>query len=190
MDKVMKVILPMAVVVGVFGAYRYGVAQEVELSPGRIATPPPTFNVEVSQEPLALATNHTLQRNYYNNGNYGAAVTADVWTPIDTQLTVQCPGASGSGTCTFQADMWIESGYGTQVGNIHAICLYVDGNPASPDCSYASGQTPSDGTFTQTSTSQSVSKIAPGNHTVQTYFNPTYGVTVARYASNYRVYKP
>jgi hypothetical protein len=189
MNKVMKVVLLLAVVaVGLFGAYRYGMAQEAESTLGRIASSPPTFNVELSPEPLALATNHTLQRNYYNNGNYGAAVPADVFTPIDTQLTVQCPGTSG--TCTFQADMWIESGYGTHAENIHAICLYVDGNPASTDCSYASGQTPSDGSFTKTSTSQSVSGIAPGNHTVQTYFNPTYGVTVARFASNYRVYKP
>jgi hypothetical protein len=103
-----------------------------------------------------------------------------------TELTVSCPGTSE--TCTIQADMWVENGDATTAGNSNAICLYVDGKPAVT-CG-DSGETFSDRSFTQNSSSQSVSGLTHGNHTIQTYFFSVNGAYLGYYASNYRVYKP
>jgi hypothetical protein len=188
MSKLLKVTLLLAVAIGFCGAYRYGAAQDTGSSEGRAHFSPPTFDVQVSLDPNVLATSHVLEKTYNNNGLYGPiSVPALSYTPIDTPLTVVCPGTSG--TCTIQADMWIENGGQTSTGNQNSICLYVDGHP-SPFCSYDAGETPSDGGFVQTSTSQSVSGLAHGNHTVQMYFSTDDGVAVLYFNSTYRVYKP
>jgi hypothetical protein len=136
----------------------------------------------------AQATKHVLEGTYNNNGDYNAYVAAATYTPIDTQLIVDCPG---TGTCSIQADMWIENGngdYSHPAANANVICLYVDGQPAGPG--FATGETPSDGSGVDTTTSQFVTGLASGLHTVQTYFYSSYGAKVWYYNSNYRVYKP
>jgi hypothetical protein len=192
MSKLLKVTLLLALAVGMFGAYRHIAAQETEASKARSPIPLPTFDVEVSQDPNVVALNHVLYRTYINNGSYGpATVAASSLTPIDKQLTVQCPGTSGSGTCTIQADMWISNGGRTTTDNSNFICLYVDGSPVNT-CGFLTGETPSDsaGSFTTTTTSQIATGLAPGNHTVRTYFFSDDGCDVSYYNSNYRVYKP
>jgi hypothetical protein len=191
MSKLSRVTLLLALAIGFFGAYRYGAAQEARSSKGRARITPATFDVQVSQDPNVLATNHVLERTYNNNGVYDAEVPASTFTPIDNQLTVQCPGKSGSGTCTIQADMWVENGDGggNSSDSANNVCLYVDGNPAGL-CSYTAGQTSSGEIYVQTSTSQSVTGLAPGNHTVQTYFAAVSGAYVYYYNANYQVYKP
>ncbi len=165
MNKLLKVTSLLALTVGSYGVY--SAAQAVE---------------------QALATKHVLEGTYNNNGTYtGGAVAADTYTPIDTELTVACPGTSG--TCTIQADMWIENGGESSSLNANVICLYVDGTPSS-FCGAGTGETPSDGSYVQNSTSQAVTGLAHGNHTVQTYFYSFNGAKVAYYSSNYRVYKP
>jgi len=136
----------------------------------------------------AQATKHVLEGTYNNNGSLEeVSVPVDTYTPIDTKLTVTCPGTSG--TCTIQADMWIENGGETSSDNANVICLYVDDAPTSI-CGAGAGESPSDGSYVQNSTSQSVTGLAPGNHTVQTYFYTFNGARVGYYNSNYRVYKP
>jgi hypothetical protein len=186
MSKILKATLLLALAVGSFGAYRHIAAQEAGANKGRAPIQWPTFDVLISQEPNALASKRVLQGTYNNLGHYDNSVAGDTFTPIDTQLTVSCPGTSG--TCTIQADMWVENGDATTAGNSNAICLYVDGKPAVT-CD-DSGETLSDRSFTQNSSSQSVSGLTHGNHTVQTYFFSVNGAYLGYYASNYRVYKP
>jgi hypothetical protein len=163
MSKLLKVTLLLVVAIGFFGAYRYGAAQETGSNKGRRLTPP-TFDVQVSQDPNVLALNHVLDRTYINNGSYGpVTVAASSWTPIDNQLTVQCPGTSGSGTCTIQADMWISNGGRTTTDNSNFICLYVDGSPVNT-CGFLTGETRSDGAFTTTTTSQIATRLARQPH--------------------------
>jgi hypothetical protein len=163
MSKLLKVALLLAFAVGLFGAYRYGAAQD------------------------ALATKHVLQGTYNNNGGYSGSFPVNVFAPVDTQLTVACPGQSG--TCTIQADMWVENGGETFSVNYNVICLYVDGIPAG-SCGAGTGETPSDGSYVQNSTSQAVTGLAHGNHTVQTWFLTNQGAKLGYYNANYRVYKP
>jgi len=188
MSKLLKVTLLLALAVGMFGAYRHIAAQETEASKAKSPILPPTFDVQVSQDPNALATKHVLQGTYNNNGVFGpGTVSGSTSTPIDAQLTVLCPGTSG--TCTIQADMWVENGGQTSTLDGVGIRLYVDGK-AAPDALYSVGETPSDGSYVQSSSSQAVTGLAHGNHTVQTYFYSDNGANVAYYNSTYRVYKP
>jgi len=188
MSKVLRVTILLAFAIGLFGAYRHIAAQEAGSSTGRVRFTPPKFDVQISQDPKALATKHALQGSYNNNGDYSTSVAASTYTPIDSQLTVACPGTSG--TCTIQADMWIGNGNANFSGNVNAICLYVDGSPASADCNFVTGVTPSDFSFLNASTSQGVSGVPHGNHTVQTYFFSEHGADVGYYNTNYRVCKP
>jgi hypothetical protein len=188
MRKISKITLFLVLAVGFFGAYRLGLAQEISSSKGRPLTPPPTFDVQISPEPNALATNHVLMRTYNNTGGVPTGAPSNTYTPIDHQLTVQCPGTTGSGTCTIQADMWVENGDSDSTENANSACLYVDGK-ATNFCPY-SGETPSDFSFVASSASQTVSGLVPGNHTVQTYFYSNNGTITFTYNNNYRVYKP
>lgn len=185
MSKLLKSTLVLALAVVSFGAYRFGAAQETASIKGGFSVQPPTFDVNI---PDVTSLKHVLQGTYYNNGNYLAAVPASTYTPIDTQLTVACPGTTG--TCTIQADMWIENGNVSTSGNLNQVCVYVDGNPAPNACAWSTGQTPSDGTFVNTSASDSISGVTHGNHTVQTYFISANGAWITYYNSTYRVYKP
>jgi len=138
--------------------------------------------------PETTATKHVLEGTYINNGNHNATVPAATYTPVDTKLTVSCPGTSG--TCTIEADMWVDN-YLSGGGSLNSItiCLYVDGVQTS-GCAYETSETPPDGSHNHASTSQPLSGLAPGNHTVQTYFYSNEGAFVEYYTTNYRVYKP
>jgi hypothetical protein len=183
MNKLMKVTLLLAFAVVSFGAYRYGAAQERAPHRGLVPIALPTFDAQISQSPDALATKHILEGTYINSGFYGGIVSAETTVPIDTKLTVACPGTSG--TCTIEADMWVQSE--GVASDSYAICLYVDGNPL--ECPLA-GETPADGTAAIGSFSQRLSGLAHGNHTVQTYYFTDQGAGVLDYTINYRVYKP
>ena len=57
--------------------------------------------------PVVAGINHALQRNYFSTGNLLAvSFPAFTYEPVDSPQTVTCPGLSG--TCTIQADHWIE----------------------------------------------------------------------------------
>jgi hypothetical protein len=100
---------------------------------------------------------------------------------------VTCPG---SGTCTIEADMWVDNYNSSKpTGNATTICLYVDGVQTS-GCAYETSETPPDGSHVHASTSQPMSGLAPGSHTVQTYFYAAEGAFVEYYTANYRVSKP
>ncbi|MFY9904814.1 MAG: hypothetical protein WBD45_19325 [Terriglobales bacterium] len=165
MNKLAKVTLLLALAVGSFSLYSG--AQDLQET---------------------LATKHVLQGTYINNGNYNANVPAATYTPIDTKLTVACPGTSG--TCTIEADMWVDN-YNSSGPSFNSttICLYVDGVQTS-GCAYETAETPLDGSHVHNSTSQPLSGLAPGNHTVQTYFRANDGAFAEYYTTNYRVYKP
>jgi hypothetical protein len=186
MRKPMKATLLLAFAVGLFGAYRYSAAQEGGSPRGLVAIPLPTLDIQISQDPEALATKHVLEGTYINRGFYGAVVAPETTAPIDPQLTVACPGTSG--TCTIAADMWVQSNASSS-DNAIAVCLYVDGKPPAAGCPLT-GETPPDGSFAVTSFSQSVSGLVHGNHTVRTYYFTDQGAAVESYSVNYRVYKP
>jgi hypothetical protein len=138
----------------------------------------------------AIATNHTLKGTYINSGldtNTGGVVSPAEYFPIDSQLTVACPGTSG--TCSIEADMWVQNGNETFTSNTYGMCFFVDGTPA-PNCASTVGSTPSDGTYVQGSTSEIVSGVAHGSRTVQTKSFSGDGAHVGYYTIIYRVYRP
>jgi hypothetical protein len=140
--------------------------------------------------PVILSTKHVVEGWYINSGldtNNGGFVSPAELFPIDSPLTVVCPGTTG--TCSIQADMWVMTGGTTFAGNTYFLCLYVDGVPA-PNCANSVGSTPSDGTYAQGSTSEIVLGVKHGNHTVQTKIESGDGAFIGYYNFNYRVLKP
>ena len=133
------------------------------------------------------ATNHILKGTYIDSNVALTVIPADTLTPIGNVVTVACPG---TGTCTIQADMLAENGGSSTAGNQFEVCLYVDGVEVDPYCFGYAGVTPSDGTYLLGSSSQSLSGVSPGNHTVQTYFWSSKGCNVVYRHSTYNVYKP
>jgi hypothetical protein len=187
MKKLLRAGLVAVLAIVLFGAYRHVSAQEGQSAArGSEATQAPVSNVD---NPVTLATKHVLQATYINSGNYGdVLVGGGPFVPIDTQLTVLCPGTSG--TCSIEADMLVENGGESSPLNTNSVCLIVDGSPGN-SCSFAEGgEVPSDQTYTGTTNFDIVSGLAHGNHTVQMFFRSASGAFVARYHVNYHVYKP
>ncbi len=133
----------LAFAVGLFGVYRYGAAQESGSRRGLVPIPLPTLDVQIPQDPEALATKHVLEGTYINQGFYGAVVAAEATSPIDPQLTMACPGTSG--TCTIEADMWVQSNASSS-DNAISVCLYVHGKAPATGC-VLTGETPADGAW-------------------------------------------
>ncbi len=141
-------------------------------------------------EEQATATSHVVKEIYINSGidtNNGGFVSPAEYFPIDNQLTVTCPGSSG--TCSIQADIVVQNGNETFTSKTYSMCLYVDGNFA-PNCAAAVGSTPSDGSSVQGSTTEIVTGVHTGTHTVQTKFFSADGAYLSYYSITYRVLKP
>ena len=137
--------------------------------------------------PAVVGVNHALQRNYFSTGNLLAVFfPAFTYEPVDSPQTVTCPGPSG--TCTIQADHWIEL-KGSSMLNDAWACLAVDG-VFDPSCGLLEDKVPPDGSWVQISSSHFMSGISAGTHTVQTFVNSQHGVNAAFYNVNYRVFKP
>jgi hypothetical protein len=189
MNRLLKVALPVALALVLFGAHRYVSAQETHSQRGRVPIPTPVFHVPPSEGTDVLATNHVLQRTYFSSGDYLATFFPAGFSPVDQALTVSCPGTTG--TCTFEADQWVENGDngGGAPTNGFAICFYIDGSSVPIGCFYTN-DTPNDGTSVTGSQSYNVSGIPHGNHTVQTYLFTTSGTPVEGFAITYRVFKP
>jgi hypothetical protein len=186
MNRILKMVLLVVFAVALFGAYRYGAAQETGSVEGRTATYAQTFDSEISVTEQ-VATQHVIQGTYNNNSTEYLSIPAETYTPIDAPLTIVCGGTTG--TCTVEADLWIATGAGENARNEFEICLYVDKKP-SQFCNSSVGETDTSGRFIEASTSQSFTGLAVGNHTVQTYFYSGQGAYVGYYNFNYRVYKP
>lgn len=171
-----------ALALALSGAFSQAAAQE---SPnGGAASRAPSFHVNI---PAAPSTKEVLQGTYINSGVAGISVPANTFTPIDNLLTVVCPGTTG--TCSIQADMWVQNGFAFSSGNSNRVCLYVDGNPA-PFCNYLADETLADGGFENSTSSDIVRGLSLGNHTVQTIFYSGNGANVSHHHSNFKVFKP
>jgi len=62
----------------------------------------------------SAAVNHVLQRTYISTGALFTFFPASFASAVDKPQTITCPGTSG--TCTIQADHWVEVS-GTTNGN-------------------------------------------------------------------------
>ena len=131
------------------------------------------------------AVKHLGQGVYINAGNKATTVAGGGFTPVDTALTITCPGASG--TCLFQADQFMQVGQGSTSGNQFALCFYVDG--VSVNGCFFNGSAPSDGSYVMGGVSQGIT-VSHGNHTVQTYIYNGGGTYLSSYNFTYRIYKP
>lgn len=128
------------------------------------------------------AVNHVLKQTKINTG--APPTVGPGFTAIDAPTSVTCAGTSG--TCTLQADQWIQ--LGNAAGSDIAICFYIDG-VAVNGC-YYNGEVPADGFYTMFSVSQGASSIPFGTHTVQTVVYSSSATSGGYYSSTYRVYKP
>ncbi len=186
----------MALALVLFGAYRHVSAQGESKRGNPPASALISHKAPISPNTIkaSVATNQALLRNYFVNGNQnGTSFAAGEYTAVDSPLTVQCPGSSG--TCTIVADMWVQSGGASSASNNYAVCLYVDGvnvatsGDGSNGCHYTEN-TPSDGTFIEAGEENTLSGVALGDHTVQTFLYTNNGTPVSFYNISYHVYKP
>jgi hypothetical protein len=137
----------------------------------------------------AASTKHVLQGSYnFNGANFGY-VAASTVTTIGPDLTVTCPGSSG--TCTVQTDFWIGYSGGDYTWNDTYMCYALDGaSPEVSECEAGSGNAPSNGSKAITSMSLSIPNVAPGTHIVNITFYTNNGAYIGYYNANARVYKP
>lgn len=175
--------LLLAMSVALIGVARNASAQKE--TPGKVSASSEVRNI--SNFTTAQAVNHALQKTYITSGSlFGASLPAFVYSAVDSAQTITCPGTSG--TCTIDADHWIEL-QGSTTANDAWACLAVDG-VLDPNCGFLDNKIPPDGSWVQITSSHSVSGIKFGTHTVQTFVNSQGGVNAAYYHVNYRVYRP
>jgi hypothetical protein len=137
---------------------------------------------------LNAMAQRTLQGTYIDQATTSAtAIPAATLVPIGNPITVTCTPSFKTG-CTVVADMWASNGAGSTAANQFELCLLVDGVRADPYCYGYQGITPADGTWVMATSSQSMSGLANGSHTVQAYFWSRNGCTVVGRHFNYMVY--
>lgn len=161
-------------------------AQDRSLSSARAHTGQ-SMNAPETVAPQTVVK-HVL-KNVYNSkcvesgGSCPFVGLAGGLNPIDSSITVSCPGTTG--TCLIQADQWVQFGFAS--GDAVAICFFVDG--ASVNGCYNEGGA-SAGAFTMYSVSQGIT-VTHGNHTVQTQvYDFNGGSEYLYYNFNYSVFKP
>jgi hypothetical protein len=171
-----------AMLVALIGVGRYVSAQDD--TPGKA---PSARSVSASAG-LVAAGNHSLQRTYISSGTDSGAFFPGgyVFTAVDSPQSAFCPGTSG--TCTIQADHWVEV-QGSTASNEIEVCLAVDG-VFDNNCGFLEDKIPPDGSWLQVTSSHAMSGVHLGTHTVQTFAANTFGMNVAYFNINYRVYRP
>jgi hypothetical protein len=137
-----------------------------------------------------------MRRNatYIDHGYYGAglSIPANQNVKVGNPVSVFC---SGSGTCTIQADQFIQVGGGCFEGACglgqFLIGFYLDGVP-DIDAQIVGLAPPYQSNYYQVeATSELQNNVSPGWHTVQIYVSATAnGTLVYNYNTNFRVYKP
>ena len=148
--------------------------------------PHPRYSPTPSDTPQT-ATKHSLQGTYLSVGNgFGTAIPSFTYTPIDSPVTVTCPGPVGS--CTLLANQFLVT-QGSSASNNYAICLYIDGALISQGC-YYTADSPNDGTFVFGSTSNWEVGVPVGTHTMQSVVFSNDGCSYDEYQFQYLVYKP
>jgi hypothetical protein len=181
MNRFVKIGLLMVLVIALFGSYSFLKAQdEARMTP---SVAPPVFNLEGNFPPPAVK--HILEGTYINecDSSCSGTLVSGGYAPVDAVTTVTCPGTSG--TCTIQADQDVQV---SSVDAELAICLYVDGVMIN-GCYFTIG-TDSSGRYVQNHTTQSVSGVAHGTHTVQTFQYSNNSGSFGFYSASYRVFKP
>jgi hypothetical protein len=181
MNRFVKIGLLMVLVIALFGSYHFVKAQSESRATALVA--PPVFS---QQSPPVVGTKHVLETTIINTCGAvcpGGPLTAGVATPIDAVTTVTCPGTSG--TCTIYADQDVQL---TANGSTLGICFLVDGTTVN-GC-YFTAITPANGDVVQNHTSQGISGVPHGTHTVQTAQYSQTGGFYIYYSAIYRIYKP
>jgi hypothetical protein len=131
----------------------------------------------------------TLYSTYIDHGFYASGLLLSTQNvKVGSPVTVSCPG---TGTCTIQADQFIQLGNtfceGVCPGDV-TIGFYVDGVACTDE--QIVGVVPS--SFYQVeATSELQNNVSPGYHTVEIYVRSSSGTgAVYNYNTNFRVYKP
>lgn len=137
---------------------------------------------------LSAMGQRALQGTYIDQVTTSStAIPAATMVAIGNPITVTCTPSFKTG-CTVVADMWAANGGGATSGNQFELCLLVDGVRADTYCYGYAGITPADGTWVMATSSQSMSGLASGSHTVQAYFWSRNGCTVVDRHFNYMMY--
>jgi hypothetical protein len=182
MNRFMKIGLLMALVIALFGTYRFVSAQDRQTGPPTAKMPDslPIFS-DVSppavKEVLQGTVSNAARPAFFSSLGSGTVA-------IDSPTTVTCPGTSG--TCTIEFDQNMQLTGGTS-GDLIGFCASLDGSVPSPGC-------PNVGPFPMVATgvafSQSIPGVPHGTHTVQSLISSSSGGSMGFYTMVYHVYKP
>ena len=186
MNRFVKVGLLMVLVLALFGTYRFVSAQERESGqPTSIKAPE---NIVHEQPPPVLATNHVVKETYINH----AELSFGIFFPggffaIDSPTSISCPAPVGK-TCTVVSEMTVQAGFGSLSGDVFTLCTQVDGSFPSSGC--PTGGPLNNSGWTMYTWTQTVSGVAKGTHTVQSFLDTINSGQTGDYHVNYVVYLP
>ena len=152
------------------------------------AQPAPPVDASAPAPNASVAQNHILKGTYINTNRptISANLAAGI-VPVDAVTTITCPGTTG--TCTIEFDQLVQIGGTGTDNNAFQLCQSLDGNFLAPGC-YVMGTVPFAGPPIFAYSSQTVSGVAVGPHTVRSSLETEYGAALAFYNMTYRVYKP
>jgi hypothetical protein len=167
MNRFVRMGLLLVLVMALFGTYTFVKAQN------ETRVPPP-------------AIKHVLAGTYTNSCDASCPPMPlpPGFTPIDAPTTVACPGTTG--TCRFEADENLQ--VGLPPASHVTLCFLVDG--AFVNACYPAGEAPVDGAPIQVHTTQGISGVLHGMHTVQTVAGSDAGGSYSYYNFDYRINKP
>jgi len=109
-------------------------------------------------------------------------IPAFTYTPIDSAITITCPGTTGS--CLIVSEQWTQLSAPTGAQAI--TCMYVDGAPDA-FCGNFDGEVFA--SFANATTSHQTA-VPHGTHTVQTYVLTTCNALANYFDYHYQVYRP
>jgi hypothetical protein len=188
MNRIVKIIMLLAVVVALAGTYSYVAAQD-ELSRSGWTSP----RTEVNVAPPVLATNHVLKATYINTCQptcSAISLPAGSFVNLDAVTSISCTAPIGK-TCTINLEAWIETqDLSGADGNASSLNLVLDGSQAGQ--TFYGGSSPvTSGNYTGLAyKSVAVSGVSKGTHTVQTQARSINGANGDAWQATYTVYVP
>jgi len=190
MNRIVKIIMLVAVVVALAGTYSYVAAQD-ELSRSGWTSPRTELN---AGPPPPLAPNHVLKATYINtclpSSCSSFSLPAATFVSLDSATSISCTAPVGH-TCTITDTAWIQTvNTSGSSNNAGSLSLLLDGSSAETFFSGSTGSASGfflDGLYAKIMV---VSGVSKGTHTVQTQARSIDGGTGEANAEKYEVYVP
>jgi hypothetical protein len=189
MNRFVKILMLVAVMVALAGTYSYVAAQD-ELTRSGWTSPRTVAN---DGPPPVLATNHVLKATYINTCQPNCSsisLPAGSFVNLDGVTSISCTAPVGK-TCTINLEAWIETQDLSGLdGNASSLNLVLDGAQAGQTFFCGSSPVTSGNDTGLAYKSVAITGVSKGTHTVQTQARSINGANGAAWQATYTVYVP